>query len=145
MKDNCFFDTNILVYDFLEQISDTEIKKQFIVDDLIKRLAESESKVFISNQVLGEFINVFIKKYNIPEAKLKEHVLQILKSFEFMTLEAEDYDYALSISFRNKVGFYDSLIIAKALNSNCTILYSEDLSHNQIFEKKLKVINPFIQ
>ena len=33
---------------------------------------------------------------------------------------------------------------ATALENNCTIIYSEDMQHNQLFENKLKIINPFI-
>jgi len=28
--------------------------------------------------------------------------------------------------------------------ANCEILYSEDLQHNQLIEKKLRIVNPFI-
>jgi predicted nucleic acid-binding protein len=30
-----------------------------------------------------------------------------------------------------------------ALESNCSVLYTEDLQHGQVIEKKLKIINPF--
>lgn len=35
-------------------------------------------------------------------------------------------------------------IDSKAINPDCSILYSEDLSHNQLFENKLKVVNSFV-
>jgi predicted nucleic acid-binding protein len=38
---------------------------------------------------------------------------------------------------------YDSLIISAALQNQCTILYTEDLQHNQIIEGKLKIVSPF--
>ena len=37
----------------------------------------------------------------------------------------------------------DSLIVATALENGCTILYSEDMQHEQIIEKQIKIINPF--
>jgi len=45
----------------------------------------------------------------------------------------------------NKYGYayYDSLIIASALENDCTILYSEDLHHGQIIEERLSIMNPF--
>jgi len=42
-----------------------------------------------------------------------------------------------------KFQFYDCLIIATALENNCTILYSEDMQHNQLIEDKLTILNPF--
>ncbi|MBC8485458.1 MAG: hypothetical protein H8D45_05400 [Bacteroidetes bacterium] len=38
---------------------------------------------------------------------------------------------------------YDSLILASAIEADCTILFSEDLHHNQLIENKLRIINPF--
>ncbi len=46
--------------------------------------------------------------------------------------------------FKYQYSYYDSLIIAAALDSNCTILYSEDLKHNHIIENTLTILNPFI-
>jgi predicted nucleic acid-binding protein len=44
-----------------------------------------------------------------------------------------------------KYGFslYDSLIVAAALESNCSVLYSEDLQDGQAIEGKLTVKNQF--
>ncbi len=40
--------------------------------------------------------------------------------------------------------YWDSLIIATALQNDCSILYSEDMQHNQLIEGKLRIINPLI-
>ena len=42
-----------------------------------------------------------------------------------------------------QLSYWDSLIIAAAIKSESTILYSEDLNHNQVVET-VKIINPFI-
>jgi predicted nucleic acid-binding protein len=41
------------------------------------------------------------------------------------------------------VYLWDSLIIATSLQRNCSILYSEDMQHNQVIEDKLRIVNPF--
>ncbi|BAP56427.1 hypothetical protein THII_2130 [Thioploca ingrica] len=33
--------------------------------------------------------------------------------------------------------------VAAALENNCSILYTEDLQHNQLIENHIKIINPF--
>jgi len=54
------------------------------------------------------------------------------------------YHNSLDIHEKFKYSFYDSLIIAAAIEANCKILYSEDLQHNQkIYD--LMIINPFMQ
>jgi len=35
------------------------------------------------------------------------------------------------------------MIVSAALQSECEVLYSEDMQHNQIIEKRLQIINPF--
>ena len=39
--------------------------------------------------------------------------------------------------------FFDAIIVAGALQSNCTILYSEDMHHDLLVEKQLRILNPF--
>ncbi|MBS1524234.1 MAG: hypothetical protein JST19_01215 [Bacteroidetes bacterium] len=51
---------------------------------------------------------------------------------------------ACKIAEKYGYSFYDSLIISAALSSNCGILYSEDMTHNHLIEKKLRIINPFV-
>ena len=41
----------------------------------------------------------------------------------------------------NNATSFDELL--SALISNCAILYTEDLQHNQMIESKLKILNPF--
>jgi len=50
-----------------------------------------------------------------------------------------------SFELKNKYGYsiWDSLIIASALENNCSILYTEDMKNGQVIENRLKIINPF--
>jgi predicted nucleic acid-binding protein len=50
---------------------------------------------------------------------------------------------ALKIKTRYQFSYWDSLIIASALENGCTILFTEDLQHNQMIEETLWVKNPF--
>jgi len=52
------------------------------------------------------------------------------------------YDRALDLHSRYRFSFYDSLIVAAALEANCTRLFSEDLQHGQRVEG-LVIENPF--
>jgi predicted nucleic acid-binding protein len=36
------------------------------------------------------------------------------------------------------------MIIAAAIQADCQRLYSEDLQHKQVIDKKLQIVNPFI-
>lgn len=53
------------------------------------------------------------------------------------------FDEANIIQATYQLSFYDSLIVADALQSNCNTLYSEDLLHDIVIDG-LKIHNPFI-
>lgn len=54
------------------------------------------------------------------------------------------YDDAFNLRQQQNISFWDSLIVASALENDCSILYTEDLQHNQLIENKLKITNPFV-
>jgi predicted nucleic acid-binding protein len=37
-----------------------------------------------------------------------------------------------------------TLTLSAAIESEASILYSEDMQHNQLIEKQLRIINPFL-
>jgi len=140
MNDKFFLDTNIFIYSFNK--SDT--KKQKFAYELIQKALSTHSGC-ISFQVIQEFLNVATQKFEIP---LKEqdcilYVINVLKPMCEVASSIKLYINALEIQQRWKYSFYDSLIISAALESNCKILYTEDLQHDHTIQS-LRIINPFI-
>jgi len=43
----------------------------------------------------------------------------------------QTYQLAFNLRLQYSVSFWDSLIVASALENNCTTLYSEDMQHQQ--------------
>ena len=139
MKDKYFIDTNILVYSF-----DFEsFEKKKIGDDIIKS-AITENKGCISYQVIQEFLNVSTKKFEVPLSlsDCKKYLDNVLAPLCEIFTSVELYHRALDVMERWQYSFYDSLIIAAALQSDSKILYSEDLQHNQKIQS-IKIVNPF--
>jgi len=135
MNDNSFIDTNILLYCYTDDESDKN-KKALNISDL--------TNVFISIQVLAEFSNVLRKKYKYPWNEIELLLYEIISDFNLFVTKSTTIVLACSIADIYKYSFYDSCIIAAALDSNCSILYSEDMHHGQIIENKLTIINPFL-
>jgi predicted nucleic acid-binding protein len=50
---------------------------------------------------------------------------------------------ASEISTQVSISFWDSLLIAAALESGATVLYTEDLQHNRNL-RGLRIVNPFV-
>ena len=59
-------------------------------------------------------------------------------------LDIETHELGLDIAERYLYSFYDSLIIAAALRSGCSILYSQDLHDGQLIAQ-LVLRNPFTE
>jgi predicted nucleic acid-binding protein len=134
MNDRLFLDSNILVYCY----STTDIRKQSIA-----RALSSMDNIHISTQVLNETTNVLAKKYHIGWSDLTNLISDFENNFSVHTLMIPEIKNACGIAERYGFSFFDGLMIASALEYNCTALYSEDMQNGQIIEGKLKIINPF--
>ena len=134
-----FFDSNVLVYIF----DDVSLEKQRIAHDLIRGAIASDTGA-ISYQVVQETLNVITSKLNprIPQHEARHFLADILVPLWRIMPSNALYERALSIQARYQFGFYDSLIVAAALDAGCTRLYTEDMQHGQQIEN-LAITNPF--
>ena len=98
----------------------------------------------VSPQVLFECLNVLIKKFKVSKEESIEFVNGLLKYVVVVNEDEAITRKALQLYQKHSLQVFDSKIIAAALLSGCNILYSEDLQHKQVFERKLKIINPFL-
>ena len=132
MRDKLFADTNVLLY----LLSDDVHKKSCAKDILL-------TYPLISTQVINEFSNVCIRKLKLPADQL----LKALNGIEqFTTITQSTISTtrkAIHLQSRYQLQYYDSLIIATALENGCDILYSEDMQHGLVIDGQLKVVNPF--
>ena len=140
MSDRIFIDTNIFVYSFIPQSHN----KQKISKEIIVTALETQTGL-ISWQVIQEFINVATKKntQKIDLSDLNDYLNQILHPLLKVYPTIEIYNKAIEILSKTNYTYYDCLIIASAIISNCTIIFSEDLQHKHKIENTT-IINPFI-
>ena len=129
-----FVDTSVLVYAY----STTDPDKGEIAREVLRI-----SGGWISTQVLSEFSNVVLRKLVMPQREIAEAVRQLAETRRVLTVQIEQVVAALELSRRYRHGYYDSLIIASALASGATTLYSEDLHHGQTIEGILRIVSPF--
>jgi len=138
MKDKIFIDTNIWLYALMEQDSQKSSIAKEIIDENIE-------KICLSTQVLNEICINLLKKANYSEKEIKSLIKNLDDVYEIHPIKVEDCIKASEIRDKFYISYWDSLIIASALNNGCSILYSEDMQHNQDIENKLKIINPFFK
>ena len=97
----------------------------------------------ISFQVVQETLNVLIRRIETPVDRLREFLDDILVPLWQVNPTASLYRNAISLQGRHGYSFYDSLIVAAALEAGCTRLFSEDLQHGQRIQG-LTIVNPFM-
>jgi predicted nucleic acid-binding protein len=142
MKSDCFIDTNIWVYAFLEAEKDSG--KQATAIRFLQGIVLA-NRIIVSAQVINEFHWILSRKYKIPEELIREKVENgLVKLADIVPLEYSDYQFSFHIRRTWGLSFWDSLIVASALQNECSTLYSEDLSHGIMIEKTLQVVNPFL-
>lgn len=135
-----FFDTNIFIY----LIDDADPGKQATAENLVT-LAMAENSACISFQVVQETLHVLTRKFAhcVPPDIAVEILKHTLLPFWQVQPSVALYSRALSIQDRYRYSFYDSLVIAAALEAGCTRLYSEDMQHGQQIDG-LTIENPFL-
>lgn len=135
MNDKIFLDTNILIYAY----STDEPGKKHAIDKIIKNAQD----IVISTQVLNEFINVMSKKRKVSFDQLAITIDELSMHFSIIQITIHTIGLALKIAQKYRYSYFDSLILSSALEHNCSILYTEDMHHHQLIEKKLRIENPF--
>lgn len=136
MSDKVFLDTNIVIYSY----SEDEPKKQEIANDILE---EYSSQIIISNQVINELSNTLFRKFKLDANQVRAVVLELNDNFPIVNFNLETQLKGIEIKEKYKLQFYDSMILATALENGCNIVYSEDMQHGQVIEDKLTIINPF--
>jgi len=97
-----------------------------------------------SIQAMNESSNVWFRKFNWSASKIKEHLDNIeMVCDEVFPIHRNTIDKALSLKERYGYSYYDCLMLASALDGNCQIIYTEDMSDGQIINDTLKIVNPF--
>lgn len=136
MKDNIFIDSNIFLYAF----NDDDKNKQELAT---KTIMNENNNYFISLQVINEVSNNMLRKLQFTNSEIKDFINDSYERYNVSDIKKDIFLLACDIRDKYNISYYDSLILSSAINSNCNILYSEDMQHNQKIEN-LTVINPFV-
>jgi predicted nucleic acid-binding protein len=127
-----FFDTNVVLYLLSADSIKADRSEEIIAAGGI-----------ISAQVLNEFAAVATRKFRMPWPEIRDVLAQVRAVCSVEPVTAETHDLATQIAERYGLSIYDAAIVASALRAGCSTLYSEDMQHGQLIERKLKIRNPY--
>ena len=127
-----FLDSNALVYAF------TTDPRAPIAQALLER------GCLVSVQGLNEFANVARRKLGMSWTELREALAAIRTVCRaVLPVDLETHSDALDIAERHGYAIFDALVIACALRAGSDLLWSEDMQHGAVIDKRLRIANPF--
>jgi predicted nucleic acid-binding protein len=126
-----FADTNVLIYAF----DDADERKHQIGQALFR----SATRYLISTQVVGEFVNVALRKRLFTSSELELLVGTIESAFHVVPVTSDTFREALGVRGRYGFSWWDSVVVASALHAGCDVLLSEDLHDGQRIGGRLTV------
>jgi predicted nucleic acid-binding protein len=132
--DKVFFDTNVVLY---------------LLSENIRKADKAEAAIalggVISVQVLNEFASVASRKLKMTYAEIRNTLSIVRAVCQIQAVTINIHERGLDIAERYGYALYDSLIISAALESGCSLLYSEDMQHGQKIDAQLMIANPFLE
>ncbi|MEW6662080.1 MAG: PIN domain-containing protein [Bacillota bacterium] len=101
---------------------------------------------FFSNSRIPRKNVLHLLTQKVPVPLGRNTAVQILEDLAHWSCHipnGADIIEAINIQERNKLSFWDAMIICSAKAYGCGVIWSEDLTHGQVYEG-IKVLNPFI-
>ena len=146
MNDSVFIDTNIFIYALTEPKEKDQKQAQFKRGKALALLTKcyNEERIVVSVQVLNELHLNMVRKFKIDDTTVYKTLQENLFSIASVeNLTAQTYTKAFQIRKNYNISYWDSLIVASALESGCVKLYSEDMQDGLVVEGRLVIVNPF--
>ena len=127
-----FLDSNILIYAF------TTDERSGVAQALLQR------RPVISVQGLNEFANVARRKLGMDWNELREALAAVRTLCPtVLALDVDIHDEALRVAERYGYSMFDALVVASALHADSDTLWSEDMQHGMMIDRRLRIANPF--
>jgi predicted nucleic acid-binding protein len=138
MSGKYFLDTNVFVYLFDATAPAKARKAARLV-----REAVDTGKGVVSYQVVQEFFNVAFRRFARPMtvAEAEQYMITVFRPLLSIHSSPALYVEALRIAGKHRLAWYDSIIVASALESHCDTLYSDFQQGRKI--EGLHIQNPF--
>lgn len=135
MSAKVFLDTNLLIY----YTADDLARKKCVHDLLL-----ASTTILISTQVINEFVAVTMRKGIHSRDDALRYAYEFMELFTVIPVDVTVVRHSFDLMVKHGFSNWDSLILAAALKHSCTRLYSKDLQHGQVIDKRMTIINPFI-
>lgn len=133
-----FVDTNVLLYSFDDANPAKRDQARVWLTACWQRRCGR-----LSTQVLNEFYANARKRFaNAISAGDARAEVRRFQQWRPWQIDQPTIETAWAIESRHQVNYWDALMVSAAQHMGCRWLLTEDLQHNQLFDK-LRIVNPF--
>jgi predicted nucleic acid-binding protein len=122
MTGRVFVDTNILIY----ALDPADPSKRQVSADLLRQTITNRS-LALSPQSLNEAYRVLTQRRRIMPAAAAREYLSTLAPWAIAPLDAKTTERAFAVEDETGYSWWDSLMLASALQADCRIFVTEDL------------------
>ncbi len=133
--DQCFVDSNVWLYAVIE--SAESAAKSATARSLV-----AERRI-VSTQIVNEVCVNLLRRAHRSEDEIR----QVVQAFYFQhrVVPIDEMTMVATSELREaySLSYWDSLIVASALEAGATLLYSEDMHHDLWINARLRIVNPF--
>jgi len=127
MTEKIFVDSNVWVYLF----ASGEVRKNTIAKNFIAENALNNNILVISYQVLNEVAAVLKIKKKLSEEKIRFVIETMFDLCVVQNFTKNVLMNASALRDEHDLSYWDSLIVATAVEAKCSKLLSEDMQHGQ--------------
>lgn len=133
MRAEAFIDSNVALYLLSADAARADRAEEVLARDAV-----------ISVQVLDEVANVAKRKLRMKWPAIDELLATLRAVCKVEPLTLATHDAGRRIAEHYQLSIWDAMIVASALLAGCGTLYSEDMRHGLLVERKLRIHNPFV-
>lgn len=137
MIEPVFVDTNLWVYAMVV----TSDRRHGLARQWLVTLQHAP---VINGQVLREVGHILRAKAKMDEAELRHSIMRLHSVCRLIPDSQELFLCASRLREVHGFSYWDSLIVAAALEVGCMSLATEDLQNGQVIDGRLTIVNPFV-
>ena len=129
-------DSNVWIYAFMKGNEGRASKATLLI--------EQTDPIILSTQIVNEVCNVLLRKHRASKENIANYIDYFYGEYSVSVLGENTLKQASELRIQNSFSFWDSLIVASAIENQCKILYSEDMQHDLKLDQ-LRIVNPFVE
>jgi predicted nucleic acid-binding protein len=96
-----------------------------------------------SVQVLNEITNVARRKMRLSWEETRAFLAILRGTLTIHPVTIDTHDTGLALAERYNLSTFDAMIAASAIQAGCDTLWSEDMQHGAVLDRRLRISNPF--